>query len=96
MIAHIQQRLRTPQAKKLMREFRVVRIAVFGSAAKGRMKANSDIDFLVEFEPEADLFDQAGLRDGLSRLFKCDVDVLTEQGLHKSMRAQILKEAIEV
>lgn len=45
--------LRT-QKDKLRREYRVKTIGLFGSYVTGKQKENSDIDFLVEFESDAD------------------------------------------
>lgn len=40
---------------QLCREFRVLRLAIFGSAATDRFDSDSsDVDFLVEFLPEAE------------------------------------------
>ena len=47
------------QNKKLFRDkYHIVRIGLFGSYARGEQNANSDIDFLVEFEENTqDLYD---------------------------------------
>jgi len=69
----------------LCRRFHVRRLDLFGSAADGRFDpAHSDLDFLVAFE---ELPDRAyadayfGLRDALSELFGCEVDLLTDAAL---------------
>ena len=38
-------------------------VAVFGSVARGEEGQDSDVDFLVEFEPGSSLFDLAELED---------------------------------
>jgi len=47
------------------------RIRVFGSVARGRARPDSDIDFLVEFEPHRTVLDLSGrildLREALDR-----------------------------
>jgi len=68
-------------------------IAVFGSVARGEETSESDIDFLVEFEPEASLFDQAGLQIELEELLGCAIDVISIGGL-KPRDAHILREAV--
>ena len=45
----------------------VRRIRLFGSAARGELTAQSDFDFLVEFEPGRSLFDLIDLRQDLER-----------------------------
>jgi uncharacterized protein len=42
---------RRTEIEALCRRFRVHRLELFGSAATGRHTAESDLDFLVEFEP---------------------------------------------
>ena len=37
------------------RRWRIRELAVFGSAARGELRPDSDIDVMVEFEPEAQL-----------------------------------------
>jgi predicted nucleotidyltransferase len=48
---------------ELCLRYHVRELSVFGSAARGDMRPNSDIDLLVEFLPDAevDLVDHAGL-----------------------------------
>jgi hypothetical protein len=47
---------------ELCRQYRVRDLSVFGSAARGETRPDSDIDLLVEFLPDAevDLIDHAG------------------------------------
>jgi predicted nucleotidyltransferase len=40
---------------KLCRRYFVRELAVFGSAARGEMQQDSDVDLLVEFLPEAEI-----------------------------------------
>jgi len=80
--------------KGILQQYKVKRIAVFGSYAKGKMKRTSDIDFLVEFRKEADLLDQVGLKLDLQELFRKKVDVVTPNALSKYIRDKILEEAI--
>lgn len=39
--------------RDLCRRYKVKQLAIFGSAAKGTAKPDSDIDLLVEFQPDA-------------------------------------------
>ncbi len=80
--------------KNLLKAYKVKRAAIFGSYAKGMFRKGSDIDFLVEFQKEADLFDQVGLRIDLKKLFHRDVDVVTPKSLSQYIRRQILEEAV--
>lgn len=68
-------------------------VRVFGSAARGKVGPESDVDFLVELEPGRSLFDLGGLLMDLQKLLGREVDVVTEQGLHWYIRDQIIAEA---
>jgi uncharacterized protein with HEPN domain/predicted nucleotidyltransferase len=67
---------------ELCRQFRVRRLDLFGSAAAGRFDlGRSDLDFLVEFEPEARGKSYFSLLEEFEKLFGQKVDLLTEDGL---------------
>jgi len=68
-------------------------VRIFGSVARGDNRADSDVDFLVDFEDGRSLFDQAGLWLDLCELLGREVDVVTEGGLHPRLAPQILAEA---
>lgn len=69
-------------------------IRVFGSIAREEEAPDSDIDLLVEFEADRDLFDHVALIDDLETLLDRKVDVVTEDSLHWYIRDRVLKEAI--
>ena len=56
-------------------------IAVFGSVARGEETDASDIDFLVEFEPNSSLLDLIHLEDDLRELLGVPVDVVSAGAL---------------
>lgn len=68
-------------------------VRVFGSVARGEATTDSDVDFLVELEPDRSLFDLGGLLSDLQDLLGCDVDLVTEKGLHWYIRDRVLAEA---
>ena len=45
-----------------LKRYGVVSASVFGSFVRGEQDAESDVDFLVEFEPGRSLLDLSGLR----------------------------------
>jgi uncharacterized protein len=79
----------------LCRQYHVKELSVFGSAARGEMGPDSDIDLLVEFIPDAkvDLFEYSGLMLDLSKLVGRKVDLVSKKGLKPLIRASVLKEA---
>ena len=56
-------------------------VALFGSVARSDETPESDIDFLVEFEPGSSLFDLVRLSDHLESLLGRRVDVVSLGGL---------------
>jgi uncharacterized protein len=79
----------------LCRQYRVRELSFFGSAARGEMRPDSDIDMLVEFLPDAniDLVDYAGLMLDLSHLLGRKVDLVSKRGLKPLIRASVLEQA---
>ena len=78
----------------ILKQYKVKRIAIFGSYARGTVTGKSDIDFLVEFKPDADLLDQVGLKQDLEKLLRKKVDVVSRKALNKYIREKILAEAV--
>lgn len=71
-------------------------VRVFGSVARGEATVDSDIDFLVEFEDGATLWDRIGLKQDLEELLDWPVDVSTPQTLRDETRNLILAEAVSL
>ena len=76
----------------------VSRLQVFGSATSERFDSeNSDVDFLVVLDERgADLFNLMALNQFLDELFKTRVDLGTRKSLRKTIKEQVLREAIRV
>ncbi len=68
-------------------------IRIFGSAARGEAGPGSDLDFLVDLEPERSLLDHVALIQDLEDLLGRKVDVVTENSIYWLLRRRILKEA---
>ncbi|PSQ78015.1 MAG: DNA polymerase subunit beta [Bacteroidetes bacterium QS_7_67_15] len=68
-------------------------VRVFGSAARGELAPDSDVDFLVEVGPERTAFFPGGLLMDLQDLLGRKVDVVTEPALHRHIRGRVLREA---
>jgi uncharacterized protein len=80
---------------KICRRYGVQELSVFGSAACGTMRPDSDIDLLVEFLPEAEpgLLDHAGLMLDLSELIGRKVDLMSKNGLKPLIRDSVIGDA---
>jgi len=68
-------------------------IRVFGSAARGDTRDDSDVDFLIEAGENTSPWFPAGLVLDLEELLGCKVDVVTEKALHEIIRENVLREA---
>ncbi|NLV23123.1 MAG: nucleotidyltransferase family protein [Syntrophomonadaceae bacterium] len=71
-------------------------IRVFGSVARGEDTADSDIDFLMDFNPGRSLVDLVALKLELEDLLGRKVDIVTEQALLPRIRKNVLQEAVEL
>ena len=74
----------------------VRRAALFGSLARGDDRPDSDIDIMVEIEPEARItvFDYVELKDYIAGLFDRPVDVVSRDGLKPYVRPVAMVDAI--
>ena len=81
---------------RFCRQYRIRRLALFGSQLKGTARAESDIDLLVDFDPDAvpGLLGIAAMELELSRLLGGrKVDLRTAQDLSRHFREEVLRTA---
>jgi len=69
------------QILEIARRHRARDVRVFGSVARGKSTAGSDVDFLVDFEAGSSLFDVLHLTEELRDLLGCEVDVVSAGAL---------------
>jgi uncharacterized protein len=79
---------------EVCRRYGVKELSLFGSAVRGEMGNDSDIDFLVEFEPgiRVGLIKFESLVEELTALAGRRVDLVTKRGLKPWVRAEILQD----
>lgn len=86
-----------PQAEisKFCKLNQIRRLALFGSVLRDDFTPASDVDVLVEFEPDAKvgLIRLAGMEIELGRLLGRRVDMRTPEDLSRYFRDQVLSEA---
>lgn len=84
--------------EKPLRERGLKSLAVFGSVVRGAARPDSDIDVLVDIEPDArfSLIDLVALKDFLEDRLDHKVDVVTKAGLESGIRDRVLREAERV
>ena len=69
-------------------------VGLFGSYVRNEQTEKSDIDILVDFEPDKETFDNyMAVHELLERLFKdIKVEIVTRNGLSPYIGPKILKE----
>ena len=82
-----------------LRRSGVAHAALFGSLARGEARADSDIDVLIRFSPDASvtLWDYAGLKRrvaGMLRTSKKRIDVIDLDGMSSHVRPTVERDAI--
>jgi len=80
--------------KILARYPMISNVRIVGSVARGDDTEQSDVDFLVDTDPETTLFDIGGLHEDLVDLLGVPVDIITSGGrMHEYMRMTIERDA---
>jgi predicted nucleotidyltransferase len=76
----------------------LTRLALFGSTARGDLGPKSDVDLLIEVDPECrfGLFAFLDLKDDLARLLSRPVDLAFADAMRPRLRAAVLQDAVEV
>jgi uncharacterized protein len=86
------------QLAAFCQKYQVRRLALFGSVLRDDFRADSDVDVLVQFLPEARVsFITLGkMQRELSSLFQRPVDLVPQDGLKAVIRDEVLTSAQEV
>jgi len=71
-------------------------VRVFGSVARGEARPASDLDLLVDMEPDHSAFFPGGLIADLEVLLGRRIHVVTEDALHPCIRESVLAEAVKL
>jgi len=85
---------RRDQILNLCAKYGASNVRVFGSVARGEADESSDIDLIVDFDPERSPLDHAALWLELQELVGVKVDVVSSRGLKPRIRERVLQEAV--
>ncbi len=80
----------------LFRAFGVTRAGLFGSAARGEMRPDSDIDLVVEITKDISLLGFIDLKLQLEEALHRSVDLVEYAALKPLLKEHILKEQISL
>jgi predicted nucleotidyltransferase len=80
---------------EICRRYQVKELSIFGSAARGEMRSDSDIDLLVDFLPDArmSLLRHFAAERELSELLRRKVDLVSKRALRHALRDDVLSQA---
>ena len=83
------------QIAAICRQYHVRELSVFGSALTDRFGPASDLDFLVVFEPDAEIgfLALARMQRELSELARRPVDLVPKTGLKPTIRDSVVADA---
>ena len=84
--------------KSELSKYGVSNIGLFGSYLRNEQSTQSDIDLLIDFEPEKENFDNyMAVYDMFENLFKNEkIEIVTKNGLSKYIGPKILNDVIYV
>lgn len=77
-------------AGELRKNYKVERIGLFGSYARQEQRPDSDIDLLVDFSENADLFDLVELKYFMEEKLNHRVDIVPARVLRDELRQAVL------
>ena len=79
----------------ICKRYQVRELSLFGSAARGEMRPDSDIDLLVDFEPEAPigLLELSAMSREFSTLLGRRADIAIKRALKPRVRPEVLADA---
>jgi predicted nucleotidyltransferase len=82
----------------ILKPYKIKRLAIFGSVARGEITPDSDIDILVSLRPPGERpvigLKWFELSEVLSRILERPVDLVTEDGLSPYIRPYVEREMI--
>lgn len=89
-------RLLTEHKSRLVSQFGVTKLALFGSTARDSATDLSDVDILVAFDGPATSDRYFGVQFYLEDLLACPVDLVTEKALRAEFRSFVERDAVHV
>jgi predicted nucleotidyltransferase len=88
--------LDSPAVRQFCEKWKICRLAVFGSILRDDFRLDSDIDFLADFEEDAewDAFDHLDMEDELQGLFGRRVELVGRNAIIASRNRFYIKEIL--
>ena len=94
-LEQIKQKL-SHQLPQIKENYHIIQLGIFGSYVRGEATNHSDLDILVEFDPEAKfgLLTFCELENYLSELLAIKVDLVMKDGLRPNIGGVVLQEVV--
>ncbi len=98
MKAHAPIELPRDEVAEFCRRHKIVELAMFGSAARGELRPDSDIDLMVTFAADAELslFDFADMQRELAQILGRDVDLVQRGTIRNPFRLRSIERDLTV
>jgi len=80
----------------VLKRYLIQRAAIFGSLAKDELKAESDIDLLIEPGKDFTLFKMLALEQEISDITKRRTDLVEYSAIKPSIKNEVLLSAISI
>ncbi len=80
----------------ILLKYRVKKASVFGSFAKQNAIVSSDVDILVELEPELSLLDFVGIKIEMEDALNKRVDLVEYDALKPAIKRSILESQVSI
>lgn len=76
----------------------VTSLFLFGSAARGDARSDSDLDLFIDYDPARrfSLIDLVGIKQFLEEKMSTEIDITTRDSLHPMLKADIERSAVRV
>jgi len=91
-------KISTQNLEAFCQRYQVSRISLFGSVLRDDFQADSDVDVLVQFKPNARVgfMTLSKMQRELAAIFHRPVDLVLQDGLKPTIREEVLASAQEV
>ena len=68
------------------RKWKIAQLAVFGSALRGQLRPDSDLDLLVVFASDSDwsMFDHYRMENELTEMFAREIDLISRKAVEEN------------
>ena len=84
------------RALPILKKAGATKSAIFGSAARGEMSDDSDIDIIIDLPKGSSLFDLIDVQSELEKELNNEVDLITYNGMNKYVEPYILKDQVSI